>query len=70
MDGDMKTTGMDSTGKSIKVGDTVKFRGELYTIRSFGSKTAFGTHVIEFCEPQHIDEVADEFKVDRVTKRR
>ena len=30
-----KKSHTDSTGAAIKVGDTVKFRGEIYTIKSF-----------------------------------
>jgi hypothetical protein len=58
----------DSTGAPIKVGDRVRWRGQQYTIKSFGPRTGrLGTHEIEFNEPRHIpDEVPDEIAVDLV----
>lgn len=58
---------MDSTGKAITVGDRVKFRGQVYTIKEFGPKEGqFGTSIVRFEEDQHVPEVADEFSVDVV----
>jgi hypothetical protein len=57
----------DSTRHPIKVGDKVRFRGEVYTIKAFRpGEGEFGTAVIEFEEEQHTPEVADEIKVDLV----
>lgn len=62
------TNYFDSSGKPIDVGDTVRFRGERYTIASFGPKVSsgYGTAQISFVEDQHTDEVAEEFTVDIV----
>ena len=59
---------MDSTGRPIKVGDTVTWRGQHYTIRGFGETIGrCGTRAIEFEEPLHVeDEVPDEIGVDLV----
>lgn len=57
----------DSTGFMITVGSKVRFRGQLYTIKSFHPRE--GRHNIariEFEEPQHTKEPADEWSVDRV----
>ena len=57
----------DSTGKVINTGDTVRFRGGLYTINRFlDSKGACNTSQIEFVEKQGTTEVADEISVDLV----
>ncbi len=57
----------DSTGKEVYVGDRVRFRGEIYTIGRFlDTKGACGTSQIEFNEPQHVEEVADEIGIDKV----
>lgn len=62
---------LDSTGKGIVVGDRVKFRGEEYTIKEFLlGKGSGGTSQIEFEEPQHIQEIADEASVDRIMSDR
>jgi len=59
---------MDSTGKVIKIGDSVRFRGQCYTIKRFlhPGNGACGTSQIEFVEPQHTKEVADEISVDLI----
>lgn len=58
---------MDSTGKPIQIGDRVKFRGELYTIKRFMlGKGRGGIAAVEFEEAQHTDEIADEWSVDLV----
>ena len=54
----------DSTGRPIRVGNKVKFRGEHYTIKSFLENEAARATQIEFEEPQHTKEVADEWSVD------
>lgn len=61
---------MDSTGKPINVGDRVKFRGGIYTIKRFmlGNGRA-GVATIEFEEAQNVAEVADELSVDLVERR-
>lgn len=57
----------DSTGRPIKVGDRVRFRGQEYTIKDFAyGQGSFGTAAIEFEEDQHISEVADEISVDLI----
>ena len=57
----------DSTGKSIKIGDKVKFRGTIYTIEEFlNTKGASDSPQIRFKETQHTDEIADEFSIDLV----
>jgi hypothetical protein len=58
----------DSSGKPITIGDTVNWRGALYTIKSFGKTTGrYGTRTIAFEEPLHrSDEVPDEIAVDLV----
>ena len=58
---------MDSTGKPINVGECVRFRGQLYIIKSFHpGEGRNGMARIEFEEEQHIPEAADEWSVDRV----
>lgn len=61
-----QTSGMDSSGRLIIVGDRVRWRGQLYTIKTFGANDGrFGTRTITFEEPLHInDEIPDEFGVD------
>jgi len=61
-------TYFDSVNRPIQVGDRVKFRGEVYTIKEFVPGAGiYGTAQIRFEEPQHTDEVADEISVDRVS---
>lgn len=57
---------MDSAGRPISVGDTVCWRGKLYTIRAFGDRVGpANLYAIEFVEPLHIQgETPDEFSVD------
>ena len=58
---------MDSTGKQIRVGSKVKFRGQFYRIADFvPGKGTCGTAQIKFKEEQHTTEIADEFSVDLV----
>lgn len=58
----------DSTGKTIGVGDRVIWRGQAYTIKSFGDLIGrYGTREIRFEESLHFqDEVPDEIAVDLV----
>jgi hypothetical protein len=57
----------DSTGKPIKVGDHVMWRGQRYTIKAFGERVGrFDTYCIEFEEPLHCQEVPDEVAVDLI----
>lgn len=62
----------DSAGRPITIGDTVTWRGEFYTIKSFSDPVGrFGTRTIEFEEPLHIaDEIPDEIAVDLVETTR
>lgn len=59
---------LDSTGKHIRIGSKVRFRGQIYTIADFvpDGKGRFGTSQIKFKEEQHTTEVADEISVDLV----
>ena len=58
----------DSAGRAIHVGDRVSWRGQIYTIKSFGDPVGrFGTCTIEFEESLHrADEIPDEIGVDLV----
>jgi len=56
---------MDSTGIPIDIGDRVRFRGEEFTIKSFGGETSHGKSM-EFEEPiTHTNEIPCEFSVDK-----
>jgi hypothetical protein len=57
----------DSTGQPIQVGDRVRFRGKVYTIKAFEPASGrLRTATIHFNEEQHTAEVADEVSVDKV----
>ena len=58
----------DSTGRPIGVGDRVRWRGQIYTIKAFVDPVGrCGTRTIVFEEPRHVsDEVPDEIAVDLV----
>jgi len=57
----------DSTGKDIKIGDRVRFRGRVYTIQRFiPGEGSLETARITFIEPQHTAEDACETSVDLV----
>ena len=59
----------DSAGRQIRVGDRVSWRGQIYTIKSFGDPVGrFGTRTIAFEEPPHTDEVPDEITIDLVER--
>lgn len=58
----------DSTGQTIRVGDRVRFRGQIYTIAQFlPGRGRLGTAAIRFVEPAATDqEIPDEMSVDLV----
>lgn len=59
---------MDSAGRAIAIGDKVKWRGQIYTIKAFGPRVGIhNLHAIEFEEPLHCPGEPDEFGVDRVS---
>ena len=64
----MTRTPQDSAGRPIAVGDRVSWRGQIYTIKSFGDLIGrYGTRAILFEESLHIhDEIPDEIAVDLV----
>lgn len=60
----------DSTKKPIQIGDTVKFRGQQYTIKDIIPLLGRNnTCVIRFNEKQHTTEPADEMSVDFISRR-
>lgn len=63
----------DSTGKLMRIGDTVRFRGQHYTIKSFEpwipDGPGEGPWVVKFIENQHNNEIATEFNVDLVARK-
>jgi len=60
-------THYDSTGKLIAIGDTVRFRGKIYTIEQFlDTRGACNTSQIKFVEEQHTSEIADELSIDLI----
>lgn len=57
----------DGVNRSINIGDKVRFRNHIYTIKRFlPGAGVHGSAAIEFDEPQHTAEVADEISVDLV----
>ncbi len=56
----------DSTGKEIFIGNQVRWRGQTYTIKSFGEDTLRGAVSIEFEEKPHSTETPDEWAVDLI----
>jgi hypothetical protein len=54
----------DSTGKPIRVGDMVRYRGFVYKIKAFGEMTEWGS-VVEFVGT---DIKGEEFGIDLVGK--
>lgn len=59
---------VDSMDNPIDVGDRVLFRSSEYTIREFHpGKGRWECAAITFEEVQHVDEVADECSVNKVT---
>jgi len=58
----------DSTGKIVRIGSRVRFRGKEYTIKEFIlNKGVSGTSQILFEEKQHTDEIADELSIDLIS---
>ncbi len=59
----------DSTGKPIVVGDKVRWRGQVYTIKAFreGEGRIPECSAIDFEESKHLEETSDEWGVDKVT---
>ena len=57
----------DSRGCPLRVGDRVRFRGQIYTIKQFGPATGtHGTSTLIFEEEYvHTTEVPDEINVDK-----
>lgn len=57
----------DSTGKIIAIGDKIKFRGQIYTLKEFGPEEhIFNVSTLIFEEPLHTEEVPHECNVDKV----
>ncbi len=57
----------DSTGKQIEVGNKIKFRGQIYTLKAFGpNEDHYGVATLIFEEPVHTEEVPHECNVDLV----
>ncbi len=57
----------DSTGKPIQVGDKLRFRGQIYTLKAFGlNEEHYGVATLIFEEPVHTEEVPNEISVDKV----
>lgn len=58
----------DSTGKLIKTGDVVRFRGQEFTIKAFGPKEDhYGVHTLIFEEEiTHTEEIPNEISIDLV----
>lgn len=56
----------DSANHLIRIGDRVKFRGRVYTIKEFRDTGKTFVEIL-FQEPQHTSEVATEISVDLVT---
>jgi len=58
----------DSTGKPIKRGDRVRFRGREYDILNFGKMTNAGREII-LHGPVHTSETPTEWSVDLIERR-
>jgi len=57
----------DSTGQNIDIGDSVRFRGTVYTIKEFVDGAGIHeTAQIIFYEPQITNEIAGEISVDLI----
>ena len=59
----------DSTGKPVKVGDRVRFRGQEYTVKGFNVSPHIhnpAMHDFYFEEKQHTTEVATSLSIDLV----
>ena len=57
----------DSTGKHIDVGDRLRFRGQVYTLKAFGDlDNHFGVATLIFEEEVHTSEIPTEISVDKI----
>lgn len=57
----------DSTGKPIKPGDRIRFRGQEFTLKAVGPNSANDTATLIFEEPiTHTTEIPEEWTVDLV----
>jgi hypothetical protein len=57
----------DSTGRQIKIGDKIRFRGQNYTLKGFGSNDDhYDVATLIFEEEVHTPEVPHECNVDKV----
>jgi len=57
----------DSTGRQIKLGDKIKFRGQEYTLKGFGpNEPEYDVATLIFEEEVHTIEVPHECNVDKV----
>lgn len=57
----------DSGGRQIAIGDTIRFRGQNYTLKGFGpNEEHYGVATLLFEEAVHTDEVPHECNVDKV----
>ena len=58
----------DSTGKIIRPGDRIRFRGKVYTLKEIGPEYDLipGVNTLIFNEKLHTAEVPHECNVDRV----
>ncbi len=57
----------DSTGKEIKIGNRIRFRGTIYTLKAFGPvEEQYGVATLIFEEPLalNVNEVPHECNVD------
>lgn len=57
----------DSTGKQIKVGDRIRFRGQEYTLKGFGPfENVYDVATLIFEEELHTTEIPNECTVDKI----
>ena len=56
----------DGVGRPIKAGDSVHFRGEVYTIKGFSTRASDNGLLVHFEEECHTEEQATEISVDLV----
>lgn len=57
----------DSTGRQIAIGDKIRFRSEIYTLKDFGpNEEQYGVATLVFEEEVHTTEVPHECNVDKV----
>lgn len=57
----------DSTGRQIAIGDKIRFRSKIYTLKDFGpNEEHYGVATLIFEEEVHTPEVPHECNVDKV----